>query len=465
MSLLQRSLSDLSHALRQGEVTAEQLTQACIERYEQFEPKVHAYQSWRGHEALKQARAIDTLMATGVDLGPLMGMPVSVKDLFGVPGSPTFAGTTKKLPKAWEQSGDIVNALLGQLAVVTGKTHTVEFAFSGIGINNHWDTPVNPWDATDARIPGGSSSGAGVSLAQGSALLALGTDTAGSVRIPAALTGTVGLKLSVGRWPMNGSVPLSSTLDSPGIFTRTVQDAIFGFQAFEQGLFGHTPSIRIPDSLGALKIGVPTNFFWDDVDPVIASGTQAAMKTLADAGANLQDMTLEGCDEVYKMFQAGGLGASELSGFLHTHMPEKIDQLDPMIRLRIEGAESISSVEYLRRRALIDRVSADAARLFEDYDVLITPTIAIEAPTISSLQDIDTYRQANMMVLRNTSIGNLMGLSGISLPIGKDSYGVPIGLQLMAGPGKEETLLAAAALAEQALGTPASVLGTPPVCP
>ncbi|HLR12587.1 MAG TPA: amidase family protein [Burkholderiaceae bacterium] len=466
MSWLQHSLSDLSQALREGRVTAEQLTQACLDRYEQYEPAVHAYQAWAGDAALEQARAVDALFATRVDLGPLMGIPVSVKDLFGVPGLPTYAGTTSRLPEAWEQSGDIVQALLAQLAIVTGKSHTVEFAFSGIGINNHWDTPVNPWDARNVRIPGGSSSGAGVSLVQGSALLALGTDTAGSVRIPASLTGTVGLKLSASRWLMNGSVPLSTTLDSPGILTRTVEDAIFGFQAIERSMWGQAPAISVPASLGAFKIGVPRNFFWEGVDTVVADAVQAAMQKLGSHGAQLQDMTLPGCDEVYAMFQAGGLAASELSAFLHTHMPEKIDQLDPMIRLRIEGAESISSVDYLRRCALVEKVSADAAELFNDYDVLLAPTIAIEAPTVSSLQeDIDVYRQANMMVLRNTSIGNLMGLSGISIPVGKDSHGVPVGMQLMAGPGKEEVLLAAAALMEKALGTPASILGTSPVCP
>lgn len=463
MQTQELSLSLIHQGLRNKTLSAEALMHACADNYAKYEPQLHAYKTWNGPVALDQARASDTLLGSGIDLGPLMGIPVSVKDLFAVPGMPTFAGTSERLPARWEQPGDVIQTLLRQLALITGKTHTVEFAFGGIGMNTHWGTPVNPWDASDARIPGGSSSGAGVSLSQGSAMLALGTDTAGSVRIPASLTGNVALKLTQERWPGTGIVPLSSTLDTPGILTRSVEDAIFAFDAIESMLSGK--SVRIPtlESLHHIRIGVPDNFFWSDVEPEIIEAVEACIKKLETYGAIVRRVTLPGCDEVYEMFQAGGLGASELSAFLHATMPEKIEKLDPMVQIRIEGADAISSVDYLRRCHLVRQASQTAAEFFSDVDVLVTPTLATSAPKIADLQNTDAYRHANMMVLRNPSIANLMGLCGLTMPIAKDRHGIPVGLQLMGGPNDEERLLAISAFIEQKLGKPSDVLGTPPL--
>lgn len=463
MNIHEHSLRTLHQALRNKTVSAEAVMQACKDQHDRHEPALRAYKTWNGDNALKQARAVDTLLESHIDLGPLMGIPVSVKDLFGVPGMPTYAGTSQKLPAQWEQAGDVVQTLLRQLAPVTGKTHTVEFAFGGIGMNAHWGTPVNPWDANDARIPGGSSSGAGVSLSQGSALLALGSDTAGSVRIPASLTGNVALKLTQDRWPTNGAVPLSSTLDTPGILTRSVDDAVFSFCAIEGMLSGRTIKVPELDSLQTLHVGIPDNFFWENVDDEIAQAVESVIRQLEGWGAKVSRLSLPGCDEVYEIFQAGGLGASELSAFLKTNMPNKIALLDPMVQMRVEGAEAISSVEYLRRCHLIRHASAVAADFFNGIDVMITPTIAISAPKIADLQDADAYRHANMMVLRNTSIANLMGLCGISMPVGKDRHGIPIGLQLMGGPNGEEKLLSISSFIEQKLGTPFDLLGNPPM--
>lgn len=463
MRIEQLSLRDIHRQLRTRELSSHALMRACAENYSRHEPATHAYKTWNGEGALNNALAADTLMLSGIDLGPLMGIPVSVKDLYAVPGLPTYAGSSEKLSAAWEQPGDVVQALLRQLTLITGKTHTVEFAFGGIGINAHWGTPCNPWDANDHRVPGGSSSGAGVSLSQGSALLALGTDTAGSVRIPASMTGNVGLKTTQGRWSNTGIVPLSSTLDTAGVLARSVDDAAFGYSAIESMLTGQATQIRTLDSLQGMTFGVPDHFFWDDADPSIASEVESAIRKVESLGGRVRTVQLPNCELVYEIFQAGGLGASELSAFLLINMPEKIARLDPVVKMRVEGAESISSVEYLRRCAMLTQASLEAARFFEDVDAVLTPTIAISPPKVATLLDPAAYRQANMAALRNASIANLMGLCALSMPIGQDSQHMPVGLQLMCGPKQENKLLEISTLLEKKLGKPFDVLGTPPV--
>lgn len=455
------SLRHIYGQLRAGSLSASALMQACITSYESSESRLQAYKTWAGDTALEQAKAVDTLLKSGIDLGPLMGIPVSAKDLYAVPGMSTFAGSAQALA-GWSEPGPVIRTIQSQLGVITGKTHTVEFAFGGIGINPHWGTPYNPWDAGQHRIPGGSSSGAGVSLVQGSALLALGTDTAGSVRIPASLTGTTALKTTYGRWSNEGIVPLSSSLDSPGLLARSIADLAFGFEAIDPLLTGESTPCHALPSLKGLRIGIPENFFWKDCDASIVACVQSAVQRLEAVGAEVVKMAMHGCDTVYEIFQAGGLGAPELSEFLASRHPEHISQLDPIVRMRVEAAENMTATEYLHRVRALKQASATAAKIFDEFDVLLTPTVAISPPAVSALSDPAAYRHANMMVLRNTSIANLMTLSAITMPAGKDDQNMPVGLQLMAGPRQEARLLAIAGRIEQELGQAQDILGTPP---
>ena len=199
---------------------------------------------------MRQAAAADAAFAAGNRLGPLQGIPVSVKDLYGVEGLPIFAGSPRELPLEWRREGWLVRRLRDQLAIVMGKTHTVEFAFGGLGISAHWPVPWNPQDRKTHRSPGGSSSGAGVSLGEGTALIALGTDTGGSVRIPASVTGNVALKTTAGRWPTTGIVPLSTTFDTAGFLARSAADAAFAFESVD--------GEKVPalDDLGTVRLAV-----------------------------------------------------------------------------------------------------------------------------------------------------------------------------------------------------------------
>lgn len=453
-----RSLRDIAGDLREGRLTARALIDDAAARYEATEERLHAYKTWAGDRARLQATAADTLLETGVDLGPLMGIPVSVKDLFGVQGLPVFAGTDTAFPEMWSRPGPLLRRLQGQLAIVVGKTHTVEFAFGGLGTNAHWGSPVNPWSEPDApRAPGGSSSGAGVSLAQGTALVALGTDTAGSVRVPASLTGQVGLKTTHGRWSNEGIVPLSPSLDTPGLLCRTAEDLAFAFAALDDR---GVPVSAMP--AGSLRIGVPRNFFWEDCDHSIAEVTEAALRKLEAKGARLVPLDLPGCDEVFAVFRQGGLAAPELRAFLDRDFPERIARLDPVVRMRVEGAENVSAPEYLRRRSILGENGRKARQAFDICDVLLTPTLPIGAPLLSTLEDPEIYRTANMLALRNTSIANLFGWCAMSLPVGLDADAMPVGLQLIAPPMAEERLIAAALAAETILGTAAESLGQMP---
>lgn len=464
MLLEQLTLKELSKRFRADELSAQTLMAMCAEQYARYEPLTNAYKTWNGVAALDVANAADLLFRSGTDLGPLMGIPVSVKDMYAAPGLPTYAGSTEKLATAWEQPGKLMQAVLRQGAPVAGKTHTVEFAFGGIGMNSHWGTPVNPWDSLDPRIPGGSSSGAGVSLSQGSALLALGTDTAGSVRIPASFTGNVGLKPTIGRWPTDGIVPLSTSLDTPGILTRSVEDAAFSFSAIELLLTGKAASLPELGSFHGIRFGVPDHFFWDDADPSVVSEVESVIKKITTLGGQVIPVQLPNCEQVYEIFRLGGLAASELSVLLTMTMPEKIANLDPVIKLRIEGAEAISSIEYLRRREVLRQASETASVFFQQkIDVLLTPTVPISPPKAADLADSEVYRQANMTVLRNPSIANLMGLCALSMPIGKDHQQMPVGLQLMCGPNQEAKLLSIATHLEKKIGKPIDLLGRPPL--
>lgn len=314
--MLRASLQHIARGLRDGTLSAAGLMAEATARHDATEDRLNAYKCWAGDRATRQAGAIDTLIATGADLGPMMGLPVSVKDLYGVPGLPVFAGTDTEFPEKWRRAGPLVRCLLDQLCLVTGKTHTVEFAFGGLGTNSHWRAPVNPWSTPGApRAAGGSSSGAGVSLAQGSALAALGTDTAGSVRIPASFTGQTALKTTHGRWSSDGIVPLSPSMDTPGLLARTIADLAYLFAAVE-GRERVAP--RAP---GGLRIGIVTNLVWDDIDPVIAEITRAAIARLERAGARLMEVELPHLDRVLDIFRRGGLGAPELRSFLEGISP------------------------------------------------------------------------------------------------------------------------------------------------
>ncbi|MGJ3262973.1 MAG: amidase [Salinarimonas sp.] len=395
------------------------------------------------------ADAADARRAAGISLGPLDGALVSIKDLFDVAGEPTTAGSAI-LRDAEPATADapVVARLRRAGAVILGKTNMSEFAFSGIGINPHWGTPGNAADP--ARVPGGSSSGAGVSVAEGTCDIAIGTDTGGSVRIPASLNGVVGFKPTSGRVPTAGAYPLSRTLDSVGPLARTVAECA----AADAVMAGEEPHALAPLPVAGLRIGVPRGLLFGQVEDVVAHAFEAMLARLSAAGARIVEHAID--DLLDAMAEAASragapLVAIEAAG-VHAamHEPHAVGyDRNVLARIRLGAGVSAAAYQvYLEtRRGLIAAMDRRLAPL----DVLALPATATTAPEIATLEaDDDAFRQANLLMLRNTTVGNLFDLTGISLPM--PNLPRPAGLMLMARGGGDHALLAAAAGVERSLG-------------
>jgi aspartyl-tRNA(Asn)/glutamyl-tRNA(Gln) amidotransferase subunit A len=424
-----------------------------------------AYSQWAPEHARACADAADAAFAVGSRAGPLQGIPTSVKDLFALSGFPTYAGSPKRLPAKFEIEGPVVAGLRRQLATVMGKTHMVEFAFGGTGQNAHYGSPRNPWDATAHRSPGGSSSGAGVSLCQGSALLALGSDTAASVRLPAAMTGNAGLKLTKERWSTEGTVPLSFSFDTPGILARSMADAAFGFAALDPHLGDAGAFLRrVPGSVDGIRIGIADAWFWDGCENGIDAIVRAALDQIASAGAVLKDTALPEAREAFAVFLEGGFSAIELRTFLDRELPDWLATIDPVNVPALKNAENLSAREYLTRRLrLLDAAKSAAAR-FDDIDVIATPTVMLTPPILTEQTGPQEFWERNRKTVHNLVPSNYLTLCAATLPVGLDRLGMPVGLQLIAKGGDDERLVSIGCAAERVLGTPRERLGIPPMC-
>ena len=411
-----RPLADMAQALRDGNVSATEIAEAIIARHDAWDDKLNAYKNWNAENTLDQATAADHSLRSGNDPGALAGIPISVKDIYGVEGFPTFAGSPNRLPPEWEKEGPVVKAIRRQLCVIPGKTHTIEFAFGGLGINPHWVTPRNPWDAENHRAPGGSSAGAGVSLHEGSAMIAFGTDTGGSVRIPASLTGNVGIKISKGRWSTEGIVPLSTTFDTPGILTKSVADAVFAFEAID-GKSRHSSSkIRVKDA-SDVTLGVTTDYFWDRCQDDIAEIVENTISELVKAGMKSHAVKLPEAHEAVEVMAGGIIAASEGYAFLANELPDWIDTLHPIIGARMNTGRDSLALDYLTAIRQVRRLWQRADARLAEVDVLAVPTIPITPPIISEVEEMEAYGTTNMLTLSNTMAGNSLNLCGVTIPV------------------------------------------------
>ena len=463
---LRLSLPDLAAALRAKRFSATEVVASAIERHERFGNRLGAYKLFDGERALEAARRTDQHFAAGRDPGPLSGIPVSVKDLYGVDGLPTFAGTQRQLPPRWSKDAWLVARVRAAGACIVGKTHTVELAFGGVGINPHWGTPWNPWDADTHRIPGGSSAGAGVSLCEGSALLALGSDTGGSIRIPAAFTGNVGQRTSLKRWPTDGVVPLSSTLDTVGSLARTVEDYAWFFGSVDPA-WGDPRALLEQlrrAQLSGLRIGIPRGDIWDECQADIKDVLETALAELEAHGAVVTEIDGTLLDDGFEVaIGQRPIAGPELRAFIARELPDWLEILAPIIRERLANAPELDDPGYLEAIERHRRLVAEAPVLFQDVDVLALPANLITPPPLSELTDLGVYAQVNRQVLRPHYPVSVLGLTGISLPAGLDDTGMPVGLQLAGRGGEDEALLGTALAIEAVLGTAAAELGTPPM--
>jgi aspartyl-tRNA(Asn)/glutamyl-tRNA(Gln) amidotransferase subunit A len=343
--------------------------------------------------------------------------------------------------------------------VLLGKTNTVQLAYGGVGINSHHGTPHNPWHETP-HVPGGSSSGSAVAVAAGLAPLALGTDTGGSVRIPAALCGIVGLKTTVGRVSRAGVYPLSFSLDSVGPLARSVEDAALVYQqlAGEDTADATTRGVPVDDVLRDLRSGVKglrlafaETAFFDGVDPEIERAVREAGRVLADLGARVESVAFPEASEALKLNPRGLVIAAEAYAVNRELLEKRFDELDPLVRERMKLGKEVSGPEYFQTTRRWTALRADAARALADLDALLVPTTMLPAlPTAPIAGDLEHYMQRNTQYLRNCAIGNILGLCGLSVPCGFTGRGLPVGLLIYGRAFAEATVLRVAHAYEQA---------------
>ena len=395
------------------------------------------------HAAQAAADAADARARAGITLGSLDGAIVSIKDLFDVAGEPTRAGS-KVLVDAPPASIDapVVRRLRAAGAVIVAKTNMVEFAFSGIGTNPHYGTPGNPADRT--RVPGGSSSGAAVAVADGMCEIGIGTDTGGSTRIPAALCGVVGYKPTKSRVPTDGAFPLSYTLDSVGPLARSVAACA----AADAVMAGDDPWTLEPAPLQGLRLGIPQGLPLRELDQTVAAQFSDATKQLGARGARLSDEPLPLLDDMVRVNSKATFAVAESYGIHRERLATRAADYDPFVRSRIEAGRSLTAADYmamLRDRAALAR--AMDTRL-SAFDALILPTTPIVAPTIAEVSSSDGFAAKNGLVLRNPALVNFFDLCAISLPLPR-AAGLPVGLMLVARNGQDRRLFQMAAAVER----------------
>jgi aspartyl-tRNA(Asn)/glutamyl-tRNA(Gln) amidotransferase subunit A len=392
------------------------------------------------------ADAADARAARGASLGPLDGVLVSIKDLFDVAGEATRAGSKILAEEAVPAKADavVVQRLRAAGAVIVAKTNMTEFAFSGIGANPHFGTPGNPRDRT--RVPGGSSSGAPITVADGMSEIAIGTDTGGSVRVPAGLCGLVGFKPSRQRVPTDGAFPLSKTLDSIGPLAKTVTDCAKADAVMAGETFAPLGAIELAGHKLGVAIGLPL----ERLDDTVAGAFSAAMSQLSSIGMNVMPAEFAVFDDMVAVNNRGGIAPPESCAVHRDRMTRRAADIDPNVRVRIERGCAVTEADYadmVRQRL---RLVAAMDEQMKAFDVVAMPTTSIVAPTIAEVADPAVFAARNMAVLRNTSIINFFDLCAISVPL--PDTRLPVGLMLVARNGQDQALLRIADAVTRQLG-------------
>jgi aspartyl-tRNA(Asn)/glutamyl-tRNA(Gln) amidotransferase subunit A len=435
----QPTLAALATALREGRTSSRALVDEALARI--ADPAGEGKRTFLrvyAEQARAAAEAQDRLRALGIAGGPLAGLPISIKDLFDVAGEPTTAGSRalRDAPPA-RHDAPIVARLRAAGAVIVGKTNMTEFAYSAVGINPHFGTPGNPHDR--ACIPGGSSSGAAVSVADGFAAAAIGSDTGGSVRIPAALCGLTGFKPTQARITRTGAVPLSSTLDSIGPLARCVVDCAI----LDSVLAGQEAAVPVAVPPNRICLAVPQTQMLDELDGAVSAAFTRACSALSRAGIRLVDLPLPELGELPALNAMGGFSAAEAYLWHATLLARRGAEYDPRVRTRIERGREMTAVHYLeiseRRAALIAAVE----RATVGFDGLLLPTVAITAPPIAAFAEDSEYTRLNVLLLRNTTAINQLDGCAITLPIEKPGE-APVGLMVAGNRGRDQAILAIA---------------------
>ena len=406
-----------------------------------------AFISVSAEAARASADAHDALRRAGRSPSPYAGIPFAVKDLYDVAGEVSMAGSRALADAAPAKiHAPTIARMLAAGFIPVGRTNMTEFAYSGIGANPHYGTPLSPWDRASARIPGGSSSGSAIAVADGMAVVALGSDTGGSCRIPAALCGIVGYKPTASRVPLDGVVPLSGTLDSLGplgasVSCCTIVDAI---------LAGEAPSLPTPRPLAGLRLAIPREIMRDGMDAAVAAAFERAVATLTAQGTQVSEVAFSALLDIAPAMSRGGFTGPESYDWHRDLLARKSDLYDPRVRSRIEAGATMTAADYVALTAARRRIVAAMDALTAPFDALLMPTCPIVPPRIAELAEDADYYRLNALLLRNPSLGNFLDRCAISLPCNRPGE-APVGLMLMGETGGDTHLFAVAAGIEAAL--------------
>jgi Asp-tRNA(Asn)/Glu-tRNA(Gln) amidotransferase A subunit family amidase len=438
---------EVSAQLRRKALSPVEITQECLERIEKFNPKLNAFITVTAESAIAAARAAEADMQRGQWRGPLHGIPVGLKDLIDTAGVRTTAASAVLKDRVADRDADVVTRVKSAGAIILGKQNLHEFAYGGSSLISYFGEVHNPWN--QGHIAGGSSSGSAAAVAAGMCYASIGTDTAGSIREPASLCGVVGLKPTYGRVSARGVIPLSESLDHVGPLVACAADAAAVLDAIADDNPEPAPGISpqrhfAPSGTSRLRIGVPRAYFFDDLHSEVADAVEEALLALKNMVAELREVKLA-------VNTDRSLQAAESYAY-HRHWVTKTPELyHPETLRRIRTGERLTAAD----RARLSEELADERRkisaVFEQVDVLITPTVPVPAPAISTLQENpETLRPAELLILRNTRPFNVWGLPAISIPCGFTRSGLPIGLQI-AGPHWGESLVLSLAHAYEQL--------------
>ena len=436
------TLAALAEDLASGRSSARQLVDQCLARIADASGEgARTFIHVDAEAAIEAAEAMDRLRAVKAAPSAYAGIPVSIKDLFDIRGQVTRAGSRAldDSPPA-EADAPVVARLRRAGFIVIGRTNMTEFAYSGIGINPHYGTPKGAWQRSVGHVPGGSSSGAAVSVVDGMAHGALGTDTGGSCRIPAAFNGIVGFKPTQRRVPLDGGVPLSFSLDSFGPIARTVACC-----AVLDAVLADEPVIPLqPRAIRGMRLAVPTTIVLDELEDAVARTFERTLETLSRQGALIERIAVPEFLDVAQMNAKGGFSAAESYAWHRYLIASKGDIYDPRVASRIMRGESQSAADYVdllvARRSLIARIAVRLA----PYDAMILPTTANTPPRIADLADDKAFTHANLLALRNCSLINVIDGCAISLPAHREGE-VPVGLMLAATGGADRRIFELAA--------------------
>ncbi|NYH99924.1 amidase [Cupriavidus plantarum] len=434
------TIAALAAELAAGRTSSVALTEAALARIQQHrEAGGAAFLEVDADGAIAAARAADQARVAGLVASPLAGLPVSIKDLFDVRGQVTRSGSKALDGAPAAADAPAVARLRAAGAVLIGRTNMSEFAFSGLGLNPHYGTPRTPIDPE--RISGGSTSGGAVSVAEGMAVAALGTDTGGSIRIPSAFCGLTGFKPTAKRVPLDGAVPLSTSLDSAGPLARSVACCA----AVDAVLSGETLDTR-PATLAGLRLYVTRDFVCDGMDDDVAAAFDATLARLSKLGAQIVPFEFGALRRLPEINAAGGLTAAEAWHWHRELLAERGDRYDPRVAMRIRRGEKLSAADYIELLAARRAMRAEAAYLLRDADAWLMPTVAVRPPRLDALQADDAFFATNGLVLRNASVINFLDGCAASLPLGNG-----IGLGVCGLHGRDARVLQVSGAIEAAL--------------